>query len=300
MLSQAGKIELPEDDPLRANLNKAFLQYFSRGYSNGGGIKVIDYDVRPERIIASIPVFNGVTTTVKELECDIRKQGEPTPGKDVAILKGAQNNLPTVPIGDDGALSRGDQIYVVGFPTAADVGSTNEPPVEATLTAGRFSRTAPMPGGWKAILTDATINQGNSGAPAFNEHGEVIGIATFGAIGEDFPGINFVVPMSVADQFIQELNIKPRDSEASVQYRAALAAFEGGDYGRARHQLLQIKEENPSFPFVQEYLDRIPAGSGFPYLRAILWVLLGMAVMVAWLFIKRRKALTQAISPSKR
>jgi hypothetical protein len=112
----AAKVELPDDDPLRADLIKAFREYFFRGYGNGGGIKVIDYDEKPERITASIPVFNGVTTTVKELECDVRKQGEPTPGKDVAILKVEQNKLPTVPVGDDSTLSQGDQIYVMGFP----------------------------------------------------------------------------------------------------------------------------------------------------------------------------------------
>ena len=124
--SLTAKIELSDDDPLRADLIKAFRQYFFRGYSNGGGIKVIDSDVKPERITASIPVFNGVTTITKDLECDVRKQGEPTPGKDVAILKVEQNNLPTVPVGDDSTLSQGDQIYVMGFPAAAEVGGTHE------------------------------------------------------------------------------------------------------------------------------------------------------------------------------
>lgn len=294
----AAKVELPEDDPLRADLIKAFRQYFFRGYGNGGGIKVIDYDEKPERITASIPVFNGVTTTVKELECDVRKQGEPTPGKDVAILKVEQNNLPTVPVGDDNTLSQGDQIYVMGFPAAAEVGGTHEQPgVEATLTAGRFSRAAPMPGGWKAIQTDAAINHGNSGGPGFNERGEVIGIATFGATGQDVQGINYLVPMSVANQFIQELNIKPRDSELSAQYREALASFEAGDYRKARAQLLQIKEESAGFPFVQEYIDRIPAGGSFQYGGTLLWVAVAVVLLAVGVFAMTRKKPQLASAP---
>src|SRR5262249_17864499 len=143
---------------------------------------------------------------------------EITPGKDVAILKIEANGLPTVPVGDDSSMSQGDQIYVLGFPGAAEVqGGNEESGVEATLTAGRYSRAAPMPGGWKAIQTDTAINHGNSGGPGFNDRGEVIGIATFGASGEDVQGVNYLVPMSVAEQFIQELNIKPRDSDLSQQ-----------------------------------------------------------------------------------
>ncbi len=294
----AAKVELPDGDPLRADLVKAFKEYFFRGYGNDGGIKVIDYDEKPIKVTASIPVFNGVTTTVKELECDIRKQGEPTPGKDVAILKVEQNNLPTVPIGDDSTLSQGDQIYVMGFPAAAEVGGTNEQPgVEATLTAGRFSRAAPMPGGWKAIQTDAAINHGNSGGPAFNERGEVIGIATFGATGEDVQGINYLVPMSVADQFIQELNIKPRDSELSVQYREALASFEAGDYSKARSQLLQIKEESAGFPFIQEYIDRIPTQGGFQYWTTLLWVAVAAVLLAIGGFVMSRRKPQLASAP---
>jgi serine protease Do len=294
----SAKMELPDDDPLRADLVKAFREYFLRGYSKDGGIKVLDYDEKPEKVTASIPVFNGVTTTVKELECDIRKQGEATPGKDVAILKVEQNNLPTVPVGDDSALSQGDQIYVMGFPAAAEVGGTHEQAgVEATLTAGRYSRAAPMPGGWKAIQTDAAINHGNSGGPGFNERGEVIGIATFGASGEDVQGINYLVPMSVANQFIQELNIKPRDSELSAQYRDALASFEAGDYSKARAQLLQIKEESAGFPFVQEYIDRIPNQAGFQYWQTLLWVAVAAVLLAVGAFAMTRRKPRLATAP---
>ncbi len=178
----------------------------------------------------------------------------------------------------------------MGFPAAAEVGGTHEQPgVEATLTAGRFSRAAPMPGGWKAIQTDAAINHGNSGGPGFNERGEVIGIATFGATGEDVQGINYLVPMSVANQFIQELNIKPRDSELSAQYREALASFEAGDYSKARTELLAIKEESAGFPFVQEYIDRLPNAGGFQYWQTLLWVAVAVVLLAVGGFAMTRR-----------
>ena len=105
-----------------------------------------------------------------------------------------------------------------------------------------------MHGGWKAIQTDASINHGNSGGPGFNERGEVIGISTAGASGEDVSGLYYLVPISVVDQFIQELNIKPRDSGLSAQYRDALALYDAGDtQGQARAEFARSRRSGPVF-----------------------------------------------------
>ena len=278
--------DLQVDSGLLSDLEGAFHRYFLKG----GGIEVREYpkDGKPAEVKAILPLFNGTETTVKILQCDVRKEGKETPGKDVAILKVEANNLPTVPVGDDSALSQGDQIYVMGFPGRAEVGGSRAEEIEATLTAGRFSASRLMPGGWKAIQTDAAINPGNSGGPAFNERGEVIGVATFGA-GEGTQGLNYLVPVSVVEQFIQELNVKPRDSELSVQYREALASFEAGDYTKARSQFLQIKEESAGFPFVQEYIDRIPKQVGFQYWGTLLWVAVAAVFLAVGGFVMTRE-----------
>jgi serine protease Do len=288
---------LQVDSGLQSELEKAFRTYFLRGFKNDGGLRLLSYskEGKPVEVTAILPVFNGTETTVKILQCDVRKEGKETPGKDVAILKAEASNLPTVPVGDDSTLSQGDQIYVMGFPAKAEVAKEE---IEATLTAGRFSAARTMPGGWKIIQTDAAINPGNSGGPGFNERGEVIGVATFGA-GQDTQGLNYLVPMSVVNQFIQELNIKPRDSELSMQYREALALYELGDKRQARDSLMKIKGESAGFPFVQEYIDRIdgklqhePSPDFFSqYRQTLLWAgVAGILIVVGWLVIGRRKA----------
>ena len=50
------------------------------------------------------------------------------------------------------------------------------------------------------IITDASINSGNSGGPLFNYRGEVIGVATskIGAIGID--NIAFAIPIKKSNR----------------------------------------------------------------------------------------------------
>jgi hypothetical protein len=187
-------------------------------------------------------------------------------------------------------MAQGDQIYIMGFPGAAKLDRNEEVGVEATLTAGKFSRRAPIPGGmWKMIQTDAYINHGSSGGPGFNERGEVIGIATYGG-----GGIDYLVPMSIVKPFIDEKNIKPRDSELSIRYSEALANFEAGNYSKAKLEFLDIKADSAGFPFVQQYINAIikhEAQQKGPYWQVTMWVaIVGILAVGVWTLMKRRTA----------
>ncbi|UUZ91354.1 serine protease [Paenibacillus sp. P25] len=124
----------------------------------------------------------GVQIMQKGFPSELKVRGEPSPGKDVAILKIDKTNLPTVPLGDDGKLRTGDKIFVIGYPGAATFNPmlANESVVESTMTSGLISARKTMPGGWDILQVDAAMTHGNSGGPVLNEKGEVIGIATFG------------------------------------------------------------------------------------------------------------------------
>ena len=237
----------------------------------------------------------GLSTLTKSVPCDVRQVGQITPGKDVAILKIEQSNLPTVPVGDDTKLQVGDKIFIIGYPGAAELGSAamgSEP----TLTSGDVSARQTMPGGWQAIQTDAAINHGNSGGPAFNDQGQVVGIATFGA--DNAQNINFLVPMSVANEFLNGQNIHPQESQLSTQYIAAINDLEANECTKAQHEFEQIKNLNPGFPYVQDYISQAANPSmckqSFPTtldyeIGGGVIVLIGLAIGV-WAMTKKKPA----------
>ncbi len=127
------------------------------------------------------------------------------PRSDVAVIKVAANNLPTVKIGDSAKLRPGEWVIAIGSP----YGFAN------TVTAGIVSATSrdnlssdPNMDAVPFIQTDVAVNPGNSGGPLINMQGEVVGINSqiFSRTGA-FAGISFAIPIDyaygVAEQLIK-------------------------------------------------------------------------------------------------
>lgn len=204
----------------------------------------------------------GLQAIQRGFGSDIRKRGEPIPGKDVAILKIDKTNLPTVKIGDDTKLSTGDKVYVMGYPAVATFHEmlSQESQIEPSLTAGLISAKKTMEGGWDVLQTDAAMTHGNSGGPVFNEQGEVIGIATFGSIdyqrgGAEVQGMNFIVPMSVAKLFLKEINVAPEESRLSKLYEEGLIYYDNEQFNRALEKFREVNELNAGYPYVQQNIS---------------------------------------------
>jgi hypothetical protein len=83
-------------------------------------------------------------------------QGNPIPGKDVAILKMNEKHVyPTIRIGDDKDMNVGDQVYVLGYPAVATFHPliSEESISEASLTRGTCKRQKEYEG-WMGSIAD--------------------------------------------------------------------------------------------------------------------------------------------------
>ncbi|MBK6385023.1 MAG: trypsin-like peptidase domain-containing protein [Chitinophagaceae bacterium] len=189
-------------------------------------------------------------------------QGNPIPGKDVAILKlTKKHTYPTIRMGDDKALRVGDQVYVLGYPAVATFHPliSEESISEASLTRGLVSAKKNMKDGWEVLQTDASITHGNSGGPVMNEQGEVVGLATFGSIDyqrqAEVQGMNFIVPSTIVQEFIKKAKIDPEMSDISLVYEDAMSLFDKSRYKKALEKFQEVKEMNSSFPFIDKMIN---------------------------------------------
>jgi S1-C subfamily serine protease len=123
---------------------------------------------------------------------------------DVALVKiepkGKQ--LVSLPLGDSGSLQVGQKVLAIGNPFGFQ--STLTTGVVSAL--GRTVQTSQSTFIEEAIQTDAAINQGNSGGPLINSHGEVIGInsAIYTPSGTT-AGIGFAIPINTAKNIANDL-----------------------------------------------------------------------------------------------
>jgi serine protease Do len=148
-------------------------------------------------------VINGADRVTVLLKDGRQFQGEvlgEDPLTDVAVVKIAEANLPTVKLGDSRRLTPGDWAIAIGNPLGLD----------NTVTVGIVSaigRPAAAIGDLdlrvRFVQTDAAINPGNSGGPLLNEWGEVIGVNT--AIIQGAQGLGFAIPIDDANRISKQL-----------------------------------------------------------------------------------------------
>ncbi len=121
---------------------------------------------------------------------------------DVAVLRVAEQHLPSLPLGDSDAIEVGDWVVAIGNPFG----------LSHTVSAGILSAKGRTredvkgldPSGYFNFLqTDASINPGNSGGPLLNLRGEVVGINA--AVRANANSIGFAIPINMVKQLLPML-----------------------------------------------------------------------------------------------
>jgi S1-C subfamily serine protease len=167
---------------------------------------------------------------------------------DIALVKidPKGKTLPVLTMGDSENLQVGQRVLAIGNPFG----------FQSTLTTGVVSalgrtvqtgQTTVIDG---AIQTDAAINQGNSGGPLLNSHGEVIGInsAIYTPSGTT-AGIGFAIPINTARQIAQDLITEGRVRRASMGVEARVLTPEVAEALRLPvNEGLLLERVNPGGP----------------------------------------------------
>uniref|UniRef100_A0A0D3G366 PDZ domain-containing protein n=1 Tax=Oryza barthii TaxID=65489 RepID=A0A0D3G366_9ORYZ len=106
-----------------------------------------------------------------------------------------------------------DSVTVVGYPLGGDTISVTKGVVsrieiiKLTLFCFGIAQVTPYAHGTSDLLgiqIDAAINPGNSGGPAFNDHGECIGVAFQVFRSDEAENIGYVIPTTVVSHFLND------------------------------------------------------------------------------------------------
>jgi len=191
----------------------------------------------------TVKLDNGVT-----YKGEIKAYSDPVDegGKDVAIIKIDGKNLPTVPLGNSDEVSVGDEMVVIGYPGAANAAGGRDLLVP-TVTHGKVSAVNKTDyKGTPVLQSDVAITHGNSGGPAFDQNGRVVGIATFGS--DQAAGFNFFVPLNTALEFVRQAGAPPQSGLFDDLWSRALDAYSSQRWSRAHELMGGVLEVLPGQP----------------------------------------------------
>ena len=213
--------------------------------------------------------------------------GDAMSGQDLALLRLEASDMPTLRLVDSSPLQIGDRIHIIGFPTVVLghelLNATAK--MEASVTSGAVSGFREDRASQPVIQTDAPAAPGNSGGPALNDAGDVVGVLTSLTVGSDpdstqVQGFNFIIPSTTVTKFLEGTPV-PRDdpSRFNSAWHAGLRQYFLGNYRRARPELAEANRLLPELPDVRRVMaDNAASQAREPWLP---WRTVAIAMLVA-------------------
>jgi S1-C subfamily serine protease len=181
---------------------------------------------------------------------------------DLALLKIEGNNFPAVQLGDTQSVQIGKEVYAIGYPgivqelmgQLTDEGSQLEP----SMTKGVISAKKKLTDGTEAFQTDAAITHGNSGGPAVDTNGKVIGVTTWG-LGDNpgGEGFNFLISADEVKRLLSRNNVNTSAKSLSTEaWGKGLDLFGQKKYKDAMKEFEIAKNLYPDNLDVQTYITK--------------------------------------------
>ena len=214
---------------------------------------------------------------------------------DVAIIKVDGTNFPITKIGAITDITQGAGLSILGYPGGAGnnelVDSTTS---QATLTNGKVSsiKNADKSDN-KLIETDTTIGHGNSGGPALDDAGDVVGIATYTIDGSGTGNgtYNYIRDIKDLSDLAASSHISfDTNSTTQIEWEKGIGYFSSAHYSKAVASFNKVKSLYPNDSRVADFITasnkRIANGEDvvdFPLIPVIIAasvILLGAGVAI--------------------
>lgn len=125
---------------------------------------------------------------------------------DIAVLKIDATGLSAATLGNSDNMQVGENVYAVGNPlgelsfsmTSGMISALDRDITTQDSTTGQTTTN-------NMFQIDAAVNEGNSGGPAYNDYGEVIGIVTAKYSDTGVEGLGFAIPINDVATIVDEL-----------------------------------------------------------------------------------------------
>jgi S1-C subfamily serine protease/rhodanese-related sulfurtransferase len=244
----------------------------------------------------SVLLSNGANleAQVAKFSAPITLDAKGTPlkdsGRDLALLKIPDGAYPALSITDKEP-KVGDELRILGFPgVVRDHELLSRSALkEASATKGEVSGFNTDAIGQDVIQTDAAAVHGNSGGPAVDDSGLVVGVMTFVSLRGNaaVQGFNFLIPAKDVRAFLAGTDVTPGESRFNPVWAAGVTALFEERYSVALEKFREADRLLPGLAVVKrsmkeaEYKLAHPPPRPFPWG----WTIAGAVTvlsLVAW------------------
>ncbi len=207
----------------------------------------------------SVLLANGVRMSATVVKYSPPVAGEAMSGQDLALLKLEAADMPVLPLADSAQAQIGDRLHIIGFPgvVLSHELLNSSAKMEASVTGGAVSGFKQDRANQLVIQTDASAAWGNSGGPAVNDVGAVVGVLTFVTLSSDaqsniVQGFNFIIPSAAVVKFLEGTPVpRGEPNRFNAAWHAGLRDHFAGNYRRARAELAEANRLLPELPDVR-------------------------------------------------
>jgi S1-C subfamily serine protease len=187
----------------------------------------------------------------------IEKQSSFT-DKDVAIIHVSNmNDMAMVQLGDSSSVQQQDSLTIIGFPGNGDIaGNSATDLLTLSVNPVFVSSIKTTNTGAPVIQVAGNVEHGDSGGPALNNQGTIVGVVSFGAASQG--STSFLQASSSASALVQSLGLNTTPGPFQKAWNQAFTDYASnipGHWHKAQSEFEQIASTYPQFKGVQPYLD---------------------------------------------
>ncbi|GHO89601.1 S1 family peptidase [Dictyobacter formicarum] len=235
--------------------------------------------------------------------------------RDVAIIHVNMEDTPAVQLGDPSNVSQQDELTIIGFPGNGDLGDPTKPDPTTYLTSS-VNKIYVSSIKEHVIQVGGNVEHGDSGGPALDSHGNIVGVVSFYNQDAQTPiGTSFLQTSSSAKELLTNLKIDTKPGKFQTAWEQAFNHYTStgtGHWHQAYSDFLKLQKDYPNFQAVNPFLDyasqqssheRLPQSTQSNYMApliiaAIIFIVAVIALaLLAWFFLARRRNKPQPAYP---
>lgn len=186
------------------------------------------------------------------------EQGEFS-ASDVALLQIDIDNTPALPLATEEP-TQNESVTVLGYPGDAENSLVSDESLAITVTNGVISSIRQATGSnSKLYQSDVDASSGNSGGPAVDETGSVLGLLTyrFTSGSSTDASKSYIRDIQDLKDLANSENVTIEDaSETFMHWQTGLELFSQNRFSKAKEEFAKVSELYPAHRLVDSYVDR--------------------------------------------